>query len=928
MKKLAALMILGLSAFAPNTTTQAGTFPYEVHRHSLDNGLKVLLIPMPSDGLVSYWTVVRTGSRDEVEEGVTGFAHFFEHMMFHGSEKYPGAVYDGIVASMGAGVNAYTTDDLTAYHLGITRDDLPTAIEIESDRFQNLRYDEAEFKTEAGAVYGEYRKGRTSPFRVLYEAVSERAFDVHTYKHTTIGFEEDIKNMPQQYEYSKSFFRRFYRPDNVVVLVTGDFDPAPTFRLIEEAYGPWKPGYEAPKIPVEPEQTAQRRMRVPFEGRTLPTLSISFKGERLLPDDRTMVAATLIGELAFGKTSELYRKLVLSEQRLQRLSGRFGLHRDPGLWNVSAQVKEPADVASVEGEIWSAIDRLQRQPVDQAQLDAVRSHMKFAFLSGLSTPGAVASQLARYVALTGDVTVVDTLWDTYEQVTPEDVRQAAQRYLTPQRSTVAVLHTDGQEIPVAEPVTRPVLLPQPRDPNVAFKLWFKVGSQNDPPGKEGLASLTAALVGDGGTRDHSYEQILEQLFPLAATYSASVDKEMTVISGAAYRDAVDAFYPVLLNAVLTPGFREEDFERLKSRALNTLEKRLRYASDEELGKAALYGRVFAGTPYEHVDTGTVSGLSSITLDDVRAFHARYYTRDNVVIGLGGSYEDGLRDRLLADLGRLPDGPNSSAPDLDLETIEGRQVVLVAKPGQSTAISFGHPIDLHRGSKEFYALWVANSWLGEHRNSVSHLFQVIRGDRGMNYGDYSYIEAFPQGGRRSMPPTGVGRRQQLFEVWIRPVPDDQAVFALRAALREVERLIENGLTQEQFEGHRRFLKKYVAQFAKTTSARLGYALDDRFYGIEDGHLKRFRQMMDVLTLDDVNAAIRKYLRTDDLVIAMVTADAEAMKTALVSGERSPIDYGEIEKPAEILEQDKAIEIHPLRIEEDNVTIVPVDEMFAE
>jgi zinc protease len=909
-------------------TTPAGTFPYEVHRRTLDNGLKVLLIPMPSDGLVSYWTVVRTGSRDEVEPGVTGFAHFFEHMMFRGSEKYPGPVYDRIVASMGADANAFTSDDLTAYHLGITREDLPTVIEIESDRFQNLTYGEAEFKTEAGAVYGEYRKGLTSPFRVLFEAVVNRAFDVHTYKHTTIGFEADIKNMPQQFEYSKTFFRRFYRPDNVVILVTGDFDPVTTFERIEQAYRPWQPGWEAPRIPVEPEQTAQRRLTVPFDGQTLPTLSISFKGERLLPGDRTMVAATLIGDLAFGETSSLYRKLVLVEQRVQLLSAGFEFNRDPGLWSVVAQVKEPADVAAVEGEIWSAIVALQRQPVDPARLDGVRSHLKYAFLSRLSTPGAVASQLARYIALTGDITVVDELWATYAQVTPEDVQRAAQRYLTPERSTVALLHTNGQEIPQAQPAVPPVLLPQPRDPNVAFKLWFKAGSQNDPPGKEGLAALTADLIGDGGTRSRSYEQILEALYPLAASYGASVDKEMTVLSGGAHREAASAFLPLLLDAVLNPGFREEDFERLKSRALDRLEKQLRYASDEELGKAALVQQVFAGTPYAHVETGTVAGLRAITLDDVRAFHAAHFTRDNVVIGLGGAYDDGLRAGLLAGLGRLPAGGSGSPPAVHPAPIEGRQVVLVQKPGQSTAISFGHAIDLQRGSKDFYALWVANSWLGEHRNSVSHLFQVLREARGMNYGDYAYIEAFPQGGFRSMPPTGVGRRRQMFEVWLRPVPDGQAIFALRAALREVERLIENGLTQEQFEAQRQFLRKYVSQFAKTTAERLGYAVDDRFYGIEEGHLARFRRMMDELTLADVNAAIRKYLRTDDLSIVMVTADAEALGRALVSGERSPIDYGGIDKPTEILEEDKVIEIYPLGIEAGDVTIVPVERMFAE
>ena len=152
---------------------------------------------MPSEGLVSYWSIVRTGSRDEVEPGVTGFAHFFEHMMFRGSERFPGPVYDGIVNKMGADANAFTTDDFTAYHLGITRVDLPRVIEIEADRFQNLAYGEPEFKTESGAVYGEYRKGRTSPFEVMFEAVQDAAFDAHTYKHTTIGFEADIRAMPR-----------------------------------------------------------------------------------------------------------------------------------------------------------------------------------------------------------------------------------------------------------------------------------------------------------------------------------------------------------------------------------------------------------------------------------------------------------------------------------------------------------------------------------------------------------------------------------------------------------------------------------------------------------------------------------------------------------------------------------------------------------
>ncbi|MEE9229093.1 MAG: insulinase family protein, partial [Acidobacteriota bacterium] len=260
-------------------------------------------------------------------------------------------------------------------------------------------------------------------------------------------------------------------------------------------------------------------------------------------------------------------------------------------------------------------------------------------------------------------------------------------------------------------------------------------------------------------------------------------------------------------------------------------------------------------------------------------------------------------------------------------IEGRQVLLVSKPGADASISFGFPIDIHRGERDFYALWVANSWLGEHRNSSSHLFQVIREARGMNYGDYSYIEAFPEGGFRTMPPANVSRRQQIFEVWIRTLPNGQAHFALRAAIRELQRLVDEGLTQEEFELTRSFLSKYVLHFAETTQTRLAYAVDDRFYGIDaPGHLARFRRMMDELTLEDVNLAIKSHLQYERLKIAIVSGEAESLKQALAADAPSPMAYGS-EKDARILKEDKEIAVYPLNIASESIRIVPVEEMFA-
>lgn len=472
-----------------------------------------------------------------------------------------------------------------------------------------------------------------------------------------------------------------------------------------------------------------------------------------------------------------------------------------------------------------------------------------------------------------------------------------------------------------------VLMPVPADPTVSFSVSFMAGSQNDPPGKEGLAYLTGALIEDGATESNSYEAVLEQLYPLAAGYFVRVDREQTTLSGRSHRDTLDAYVALFTDAYLRPAFDAADFDRLKSDAINYLSNELRYASDEELAKAVLYEHAFAGTRYAHPPEGTVAGLEAITLQDVRAFYRTHYTRDNVLVALGGGFDEALAERLEATIAELPAGPAPARPALDVAPLDGRRVVLVDKPGADASISFGFPLNVRRGEHDFYALWIANSWLGEHRNSASHLFQVIRETRGLNYGDYSYIEAFPEGGQRNMPPVNVPRRQQLFEVWIRTLPNEQALFALRAAVRELTDLVDGGMTAEEFELTRSFLKKYALHFADTTSARLGYAVDDRFYGlVDEGHLARFSRLMDELTVEDVNAALQRHLQYDDLVIAIVTGDAAALRDAIVAEAPSPIAYAS-PMPDEVVEEDREIERFPLDVPEGRITTIAVDDVFA-
>ena len=216
---------------APEDAVSSRIFDMPYLMRDLDNGLRVIIVPTDYPDIVTLQTPVQTGSRNEVEAGKSGFAHFFEHMMFRGTEKYPSDVYSAIRKAAGASSNAYTTDDFTNYYVTFTKPDLEKMIEIEADRFQNLAYSESDFRTEALAVKGEYLKNYSNPLLKAYERIRALSFDVHPYSHTTMGFIEDIEAMPDQIEYSREFFDRWYRPEYTSIIIVGDVDPEATFDL-------------------------------------------------------------------------------------------------------------------------------------------------------------------------------------------------------------------------------------------------------------------------------------------------------------------------------------------------------------------------------------------------------------------------------------------------------------------------------------------------------------------------------------------------------------------------------------------------------------------------------------------------------------------------------------------------------------------------
>jgi zinc protease len=427
---------------APRASSSGQAFPFPVKEKTLPNGLKVYVVAFDSPGLVAYYSVVRTGSRNEVEPGKSGFAHFFEHLMFRGSENYTAEKYNAVIKEMGADSNAFTSDDLTVYHILASNTALPKIVEIEADRFQHLQYEEAKFQKEARAVLGEYNKNASNPIEKMVEVLYDNAFAVHTYKHTTMGFLKDIENMPKELMYSRQFFERYYRPENVILLVVGDADPEKVFRLVEKSYGEWQPGNKHPAVPVEPPQKKEKRAALSWKGATLPLLLEGYHTPAFSTVNVNVPTLDVLSELLFAERAPLYKRLVIKEQKVETLVGSNDPHVDPNLFTVLARIKKPADVEYVEKAIHEEMARIAREGVDEKTLAEVLSHVKYAFAGQLSTADRTATTAASFLALTGDLESINTYFALFDKVTSADVKRVAAAIFTPVNRTVVTMKAE------------------------------------------------------------------------------------------------------------------------------------------------------------------------------------------------------------------------------------------------------------------------------------------------------------------------------------------------------------------------------------------------------------------------------------------------------------------------------------------------------
>ncbi len=450
----------------------------------------------------------------------------------------------------------------------------------------------------------------------------------------------------------------------------------------------------------------------------------------------------------------------------------------------------------------------------------------------------------------------------------------------------------------ARGAVRLVALPA-EGPATALEIAVRAGSAHDPVGKEGLAALTADLLRQGGAGARSPAEVDQLLYEMGTDVEVVVDKELVTFRASALHEDLGPLAELMADMVLRPRLDAAVATRLVSAAEDALTKGI-LDSDERLGMEIFDTWLYQGHPYGHPVAGRAGVVGLLGVSDVRTFLDDRYVRPAVVLGVAGAAVNasGLRpdgpgaaaiEGLRAALSTLPARLYKDVTPRATPRVEGRSLLLVEKPTASVGVHFGHPLTVDRGHPDWPALTVAFTALGEHRQSHGRLYQALREARGLNYGDYAYIERYQQAGWSALQQTGTGRVQNPFYVWLRPVQATNGAFALKGAITLVEEFVRDGLTAEEFTRIQRYLVGRLPLWAASPDRRLGWATEAALMGWPDP-LATLGARVAALTREEVNAAVKRHIQPNNLRVVMVTGDAAALRAELADGVTTPLREG--------------------------------------
>ncbi len=795
---VAVLALTAVAACSDSTPTKTAPVsnalnvePLKFTSRTLANGLKVYGMPDPNTANVSVQVWYDVGSKDD-PVGRSGFAHLFEHIMFKATKNMPAETLDRLTEDVGGFNNASTYDDFTNYYQVVPANHLERILWAEAERMGSLVVDEAIFKSERDVVKEEYRQRiLASPYGKLFGLyIAQANFAVHPYGRPGIGSIEDLD--AATVEDVRAFHATYYRPDNAVLVVAGNFDQAQFDKWVDQYFGPLAtPKRAIPRVTaVEPARTAPKEHTVYEANTPLPAVSISYPSPPALSNDQAALAV-LDAILSKGESSRLYQSLVYTQQVATEVFTFYEATRDAGAYSAIAilsEGKSPEDgVKALLAEVAKVRDTLPTA----AELDEAKNELVSDTLRGRETAFGKANELANALIRFRDGAYADKLLNDIQAVTSADVRRVAKsilddnkrvtiRYLSDASKpadaksdviataatvqaqklelaqgeiTVFKLAPEAQRVkapapqaPVSAKLPTPVekllanglrvIVASKRDvPIISAELRVLSGSSSDPATSGGLASLSADVM-TKGTKTRSATDIARQIESLGATVTASAGADSSGVSLETRADRVGEAMTIMADVTRNPAFKAEEVERQRQQTLDGLQVSLRQPGS--VARYAMTRVLFGLGPYGSL--ATPKSVAALKTDDLAAFHQTHWRPDNALLVISGdvSGEDGIKlaEKYFGDWAK-PATAVGADPDASVAASAVKTIVIdLPKSGQA-AVSYGMRGIARTGEGYFPAL-VANSVLGG--GYSARLNQEIRIKRGLSYGVSSSFPA--------------------------------------------------------------------------------------------------------------------------------------------------------------------------------------------
>lgn len=909
-----------------------------VREFRLANGLKLLLVENRVAPVATFLVLYRVGSRNEAV-GHTGATHLLEHMLFKGTPTYNKAKGTQVAATLqrvGADYNATTWYDRTNYFETVPSDALELAVHLEADRMRNSFIADEDRRSEMTVVRNELERGQNEPMLVLDEAVYAAAFREHPYHHPTIGWRADVENVPTAR--LKEFYDTFYHPNNATAIVVGDFDEAHALSLVSKHFG----AFTASAAPIpevytdEPRQEGERRLVVRRAGE-LPLVQAAFRTPAALGQGTVLSNAQLAARaaappagndiyplavfaavLSNGVTSRLYQALVETELAVSA-DARVDQFRDPGLFNVYATAAPGVEPQRVEDAI---LRELARAAEDLGAEEVEKAKRQIAAQVAYERDGThnVAMQMSEAEAV-ADWRFYKDYSKNVSRVTAEDVRRVAAGYFQEDARTVGHFipkegaHEGGgagggggaaaarpprlskpsktSPVPhgykfhhepggraagglgLASRVARQELetgavllvLENAATPTVSVRGSLRAGSYFEPKEKPGLARITAEML-KRGTRRRGKLELAGALEEVGADVEFDTDVFAVQIGARSLAADFPALAATLAEMLREPSFPEDELEKLKQQTIAAVRQQqsdTAWRAYERLTQT-LFDE--ANPFYTHAGERLVESVASMTTDDVRGFYEKFYGGRSLILSVAGGVRAAEAARVLGEALEGFGGPESfevNVTDPAPPAGARREVVLV-RDKANVDVLLGTAAPLRRDASDYYAAVLANRALGESTLS-SRLGLRVRDAEGLTYGIASRFRA---------PSLAAG--PWYIAVSVNPGNVERAV---ASALAVLEEYVEHGIRPEELEDEK---SSAVGSFKVSLSTNAGLAgalWNAEFYRLGLDYVERYPQLIRAVTVEEVNAAIRKYFRPEHLTV-VVAGDIDPAQ-----GEPAPV-----------------------------------------